>query len=1039
MAEFLRIRYLEKNAMNMLTWLDESFSLRFVITLLHFLWQGVTVALVVMLAGWLLKRAAAQVRYAIGVVAMLGMVACLPITFALVDVRGPDAEADKTRTPMALRFNELNQPHGDAPVAKDVFAADEPPLATHASSYKTSPTETVAPTPANAEPALTWFISAAPYLTTIYLAGVVLMVLRLATGLWGGQRLRRASTPVDDDTLLAMVKRQSQRIGLKVAPAIAFCEQISIPVVVGVVKPMILLPAALASGLSPDQLQALLTHELAHIRRYDSLVNLLQRLIESFFFFHPAVWYVSRRVNIERENAADDMVLAAGWRSANYADALVRMAELSSALRNSRFENQAALLAASGTNVSDFKRRVLRLLDTSEVPRLRLKRGGMLMLFLVVASLLVTPLLLGQVIKQPDAGGDGATSGDLRSGDGRGRETRAQRAETRAQRASGGLRASRTIRGRLIDERAEPVSDALIWFTVKEQWEHTYEGPPVVAHARSEADGSFSLKPPSEKMDQFVKSPSTQFQIWVQKAGFALTRYVHRGAMPPEAVEIGMSPEPSVEFRIRNADGTPCSGAAVTLISARFPKDSYVVIPEAIREHLVTRTDDDGRVQVVGLKHKEIVTLEFAKMDLGRQGYSFYARGRRMPTDLKLRNVGALNGQLVFPKGSKADPSRVKVRIVTMNTTEHGEDEYWHGESKVQLDRRGRFSIPRIAEGTVRVFIDEPDEFAFRSDPPAEGLVVKPDKTARLEIPMRKTVKVTRLLLDRNTKKPIRGVRVLMQNRHQHIYARTDDDGRFTARILPDVRYHTVYNLPSGYINLNRESMFETFVPGGAADHVLDPIEFLRGRTIEGTVVDSSGRPLVGVQVAANWDAPDEDFGIGVAMVAVQGRRWATTDSAGRFRLDRIHPDVDVTLTPVRAQVVLGKSQLAPKNDTPVRLETNAFKFISLSGRVVDLDGNPIAGAEYLIYLIRSSKQYHSFRGVTDGDGLFETPAHFPTKFEYKLAVQSQWNDVVASPALAPAQSGSQFSDVKVDRSKLVLRDIFPESKRDRSGKDLPK
>ena len=194
------------------------------------------------------------------------------------------------------------------------------------------------------------------------------MIMRLAAALWGGQNLRRTSVAIADQRLLALVSQQAERIGLKVAPVVAYCEQVSIPVVVGVFRPLVLLPAALASGLAPEQLQSLLAHELAHVRRYDLLVNLLQRLIEAAAFFHPAVWYISRRIDTERENAADDLVLAAGASRVVYADALVRMAELSSTLRSRRFRSQIAALAASGQSPSQFKRRVLRLLEGHEKP-----------------------------------------------------------------------------------------------------------------------------------------------------------------------------------------------------------------------------------------------------------------------------------------------------------------------------------------------------------------------------------------------------------------------------------------------------------------------------------------------------------------------------------------------------------------------------------------------------------------------------------------------------------------------------------------------
>ena len=127
--------------------------------------------------------------------------------------------------------------------------------------------------------------------------GIGLMLARLALALQGGRRLRLAATPISEGPITELVRRQAIQLGLKTAPLVAWCGRISVPVVVGIVRPMILLPTALATGFDPSQLEALLTHELAHIRRLDPLVNLLQRLIEVVLFFHPAVWYVSRCVS----------------------------------------------------------------------------------------------------------------------------------------------------------------------------------------------------------------------------------------------------------------------------------------------------------------------------------------------------------------------------------------------------------------------------------------------------------------------------------------------------------------------------------------------------------------------------------------------------------------------------------------------------------------------------------------------------------------------------------------------------------------------
>ena len=158
---------------------------------------------------------------------------------------------------------------------------------------------------------------------------------------------------------------------------------------------MVLLPAALAAGLSPDQMQAVVTHELAHIRRLDLLVNMMQRLIEAVLFFHPVVWFVSRRISVERENAADDHGaddrLAA---AAHYADALLRMAELSSTLRNTGIAHRAATLAASGTGATDFRRRIMRLIGDADTAPVRLTRGGLAVLTVLVLLSLSAPIAM---------------------------------------------------------------------------------------------------------------------------------------------------------------------------------------------------------------------------------------------------------------------------------------------------------------------------------------------------------------------------------------------------------------------------------------------------------------------------------------------------------------------------------------------------------------------------------------------------------------------------------------------------------------------
>ncbi len=392
--------------MNTIGWLpsiglvDAVFCLRLTVTLLHFLWQGAVIGLLLLLASRRLCRVPARVRYAVNVVAMLLMAACLPVTFALVSKPKPDlpraAETSDGRV-FAEAHRPATQPSLEVPApGVDLSRAGGPLTAEESAASADLTTIAAGPSAehADADRVDASLSAIAPYTTIAYLCGVAVMILRLGVALWGGHRLQRSATPVRDADLLSLIQQQARRVGMKAAPAIAYCGRIAAPVVIGVLKPAILLPASLATGLGPDQVLAIVTHELAHIRRLDLLVNLLQRLIEAVLFFHPAVWYVSRNVSIERESACDDLVVASGWQRARYADALVRMAEFCAVARGGSPAGQAALVSASGGSRSQFNRRVLRLLYGEPVMPLKLNRAGIAALTFGLLFLFLMPLVL---------------------------------------------------------------------------------------------------------------------------------------------------------------------------------------------------------------------------------------------------------------------------------------------------------------------------------------------------------------------------------------------------------------------------------------------------------------------------------------------------------------------------------------------------------------------------------------------------------------------------------------------------------------------
>jgi len=175
---------------------------------------------------------------------------------------------------------------------------------------------------------------------------------RLAGGWWQARRLVRLGTrPVAlhweqvKDALAA-------RLDLTRTVRLLESTRLQVPVVVGWLRPVLLVPTAVLGGLSPEQLEAVIAHELAHIRRHDYLVNLLQSAVETLLFYHPAVWWVSSAVRTEREHCCDDLAVVACGDAVLYARALT-------AIETLRHEEMGVAMAVTGSPLLARVRRLL--------------------------------------------------------------------------------------------------------------------------------------------------------------------------------------------------------------------------------------------------------------------------------------------------------------------------------------------------------------------------------------------------------------------------------------------------------------------------------------------------------------------------------------------------------------------------------------------------------------------------------------------------------------------------------------------------------
>ncbi|MEM9888141.1 MAG: M56 family metallopeptidase [Bacteroidota bacterium] len=219
-----------------------------------------------------------------------------------------------------------------------------------------------------------------PQLCLAWLGGIFCYAIMMMQGFFQLRRLEKQSEAVSSHWQTHLAKLQAQ-LGINRKVRLLACKWVEEPITFRHFKPVILVPIGLLTGLSSEQVEVLLLHELAHIRRYDYLVNWLQSSLEALFFYHPAFWWISRQVRAEREHCCDDLVLKLNQAPMLYAQTLTQ-------LQTNHCLIKTNLAMAATKNQGAFTTRIHRLFGKYHQPN-RQKRGAILAVLLTIATIAV--------------------------------------------------------------------------------------------------------------------------------------------------------------------------------------------------------------------------------------------------------------------------------------------------------------------------------------------------------------------------------------------------------------------------------------------------------------------------------------------------------------------------------------------------------------------------------------------------------------------------------------------------------------------------
>ena len=304
--------------------------------LLHFLWQGSLVAIVAATVLRFCRLGSSHIRYVVACFALAAMLVAplttahvlaaqsAPATFrsasALVDAGRSVAERGATLEGLRIAQEALAKSVGFSAL-EDYF----------------------------------------PLIVPVWLAGVSVLLVHAFCGWYHVRRLHKAALAWAPSSWQLPANRLAQRLALRKAVHVVEFSTVDVPTVLGWLRPVIILPVAAVAQLPPAQVEAILAHELAHVRRHDYLVNLLQRVAEAVLFYHPAIWWISARVCEEREHCCDDLAIDICGDRDNYAIALAEL---------ERQRTTAAVLGPAATD-GPLLNRIRRILQVSGPERIQ--------------------------------------------------------------------------------------------------------------------------------------------------------------------------------------------------------------------------------------------------------------------------------------------------------------------------------------------------------------------------------------------------------------------------------------------------------------------------------------------------------------------------------------------------------------------------------------------------------------------------------------------------------------------------------------------
>ncbi|MEZ5940585.1 MAG: M56 family metallopeptidase [Planctomycetaceae bacterium] len=977
-------------------------------SLLHFVWEGLAIGLIAWLGLLALRRRDSESRYRYLVLAFAALALAPVVTLFVVDpVAATSKEVEVASPTIASVPAEVVDAREALPPLPDIISGDVAPKEVQTTPPKTDVSVTqsnlqLTPGPSGLQPVVdapkpsvipinwtTHLSRSLPWCVAIWLGGVGLLVVRL---IFQWVQLRRMATqyvrPLESRW---QVLTSHMLDAFEIGRAVQFVESqlADVPCVIGWLKPVVLVPTAVMTNLTPTEVEALLIHELVHIKRRDDVINLAQTVVETLLFYHPVVWWISAQIRAERENCCDDVASALIGDRLAYSRALVAAAEVATRTRPPK-----VALAATGGELTSRIRRLLGL-DGNSPPQIHWTAP--------LIAVVTLALMTGLIACAPAVDKDNAT-------------TQAKVAPVESFVESDELLTS--IRGVVRDINGKPLSGVRILL---------HESPVVypspnpgetfdIAQTATNTDGRFEFKSVPIQADVYWADRTRMFDVIAlpdAKSGLAMTWQ----RVPDKSdVTLTLKQGKTIAGTVTNLDGEPVAGATLQLRhlmsvrhitqadleDGRWPRmddPKYLSLQNSEHAPLVT-SDNNGTFRLTNLPENAGLMLDVLHDEhVPALAYAATVKELDAISQQRLKRpvqAGKLDVQL--------DPGHdVTIHVVYEDTGEPAKGAHrfrapagrrnqqsfqnWEKRIDESVDD-GTFRLKAVKGGKFHFQVLGPtnDSFPPKYEPGELNAELTPDQRSHeftVMLPVSNLVPLTVNVVREDSAEPVVGTDIIYREVSitpgSFTVFRIEQNGSQTVLVRPGTTYRFfVRDAGRGRMQM-QEFTPEEKTPGELTFKVTpDPV-------YRGVAVNVEGQPVSGVSIY---------YRVRVGEHGIRSQR-ATTNENGEFELKGLFAEIffehdqpiDEPTSTLFYHADTHTGAIVdlplPNGEQPESITVQLKKTEVVTGQLLEADsGMPVAGAKVQLTRLNQTPRAGFFQPIgepieTDESGMFHVQGGF--------------------------------------------------------------